>query len=313
MLTALQPSAGGRYIDGTLGAGGHAAGILEASSPDGQLLGLDLDPVAIAMAAKRLRSYGHRAQLRHGSFAVLAEFCAEEGWVSVHGILLDLGLSSMQLDDASRGFSFQLDGPLDMRFDVRLEVSADDIVNRWPEAELADTIWRYGEERASRRIARAIVRARPIHSTRALADIVSAAVGESGDRSRTKPRTWGARRRHPATRTFQALRIAVNTELEALEAALPKAVDLLAPGGRLAVIAFHSLEDRIVKRFMRTESSGCHCPPEQPVCTCGAEARLRIITRRPIRPQADEVEANPRSRSARLRAAQRLGPDQDVE
>ncbi len=313
MLSALRPSAGGRYIDGTLGAGGHAAGILEACAPDGQLLGLDRDSSALAIAGERLQAFGPRARLRHGSFAELAQISADEGWSQVQGILLDLGLSSMQLEDAARGFSFRHDGPLDMRFDPQAEISADEIVNGWDEEALADILRRYGEERASRSIAQAIVRARPIRSTQALAEVVTRAVGRSGAGRLSKRRAPAARRRHPATRTFQALRIAVNAELEALEAALPQAVELLAPSGRLAVIAFHSLEDRIVKRFIRAEVAGCRCPPELPVCTCGRKARLRALTRRPIRPEADELEANPRARSARMRVAERLGPAPETE
>ncbi len=281
-------------IDGTLGAGGHAAGWLQASSPDGVLLGLDRDPAALEVARRRLAEFGARVQLRQGSFAELAEHAAAIGWEQVSGVLLDLGVSSMQLSDASRGFSFQQDGPLDMRLDPSQELTADALVNEWSERELADIIWRYGEEPQARRVASAILRARPIHGTQQLAEIVAQAAG-------------GRRRRiHPATRTFQALRIAVNDELGALRVALPQALELLQAGGRLAVISFHSLEDRIVKRFLRQHGGGCTCPPEQPFCTCDRRAQLRELSRKPLRPDAEEVRANPRARSARLRIAMRL-------
>jgi 16S rRNA (cytosine1402-N4)-methyltransferase len=221
------------------------------------------------------------------------------GWTAVDGILLDLGVSSMQLDTPERGFSFQTGAPLDMRFDPRNPVTAASLVNTWPEAELADILYRYGEERSSRQIARAIVQARPVETTTQLAEVVLRASSSHGPYRRE--------RLHPATRTFQALRIAVNRELEAIEVVLPQAVSLLKAGGRLAVISFHSLEDRIVKQYMRRESQDCICPPRQPVCTCGHHATLVEITRHPIRPQDLEVERNPRSRSARLRVAEKIG------
>lgn len=295
VLSALQPSAGSRHIDGTIGAGGHAFGLLQASGPDGQLLGLDRVPQALRVAEHRLRLFGPRLHLRRASFALLADCAAELGWSNVQGILLDLGLSSLQLGDASRGFSFQLDGPLDMRFDPDQPTTAADLVNGLAEEDLADLLHRFGEEPRSRRVARAIVAARPILTTRHLADVVARAAG------RRRPGL------HPATRTFQALRIAVNGELEALEAALPQAVDLLAPGGRLAVISYHSLEDRLVKTFLRDESRDCLCPPGQPICTCGHRATLWLLTRRPTRPDEEEIRRNPRARSARLRVAERLG------
>jgi 16S rRNA (cytosine1402-N4)-methyltransferase len=294
VLSALRPSAGSRYIDGTLGAGGHAFGILEASSPDGLLLGIDRDPEALTHASAHLIDFGPRALLRQGSFATMASIAKGEGWAGVQGVLLDLGLSSVQLADASRGFSFQHDGPLDMRFDRSQPLSAAELVNHASEEELVDILLRYGEERRARRIARAILSARPLGSTTELAAVVANSV--HGERSRI----------HPATRTFQALRIAVNDELTALEAGLEQAVDLLGPAGRVVVIAFHSLEDRIVKGFFREESRECICPPEQPECTCHHRARLRVITRRPIRPTEEEVAQNPRSRSARMRVAERL-------
>ncbi|HET7010111.1 MAG TPA: 16S rRNA (cytosine(1402)-N(4))-methyltransferase RsmH [Anaerolineales bacterium] len=294
-LTALRPRAGGRYIDGTLGAGGHAAGLLRASSPDGELLGIDRDPAALEAAGNALAEFTGRVHLRRASFADLQPATRRQGWDEVDGILLDLGLSSLQLADSGRGFSFQREGPLDMRFDPAQELTADDIVNRWDEAELAAVLKDYGEEPHARRLARAIVAARPMRTTVDLAQAVVRAGG--GRRSHV----------HPATRVFQALRIAVNGELEALESALPQAVSVLAQEGRLAVISFHSLEDRLVKRFFQRESRDCICPPEQPVCTCGHRATLAAITRRPIRPEPEEVRRNPRARSARMRVAERLG------
>lgn len=304
IIHALRPSPACFYVDGTVGAAGHAWGILRASSPDGRLLGLDLDPQALELARTRLGSYGDRAILRQASYTSLGQQLETLGWEQVNGILLDLGLSSMQLDTPQRGFSFQAEAPLDMRFDPQNPLRASDLVNNLPEHELAQLLYRYGEESRSRQIAQALVRARPVHTTTQLAAIVASV---SGKRQRGQGRPKGAGRSiHPATRTFQALRIAVNQELEALETVLPQAVAALAPGGRLAVISFHSLEDRIVKQFFRRESQDCLCPPHQPVCTCGHKATLIEITRRPLVPQPDEIAQNPRSRSARLRVAERV-------
>jgi len=286
----LQVQRGGTYIDGTVGGGGHAQAILIGSTPGGRLLGLDRDPAALDAAGRRLASFGKRAVLRHGSFACLAELA--EGFAPADGVLLDLGLSSLQLADAARGFAFRREGPLDMRFDPTAGgPTAADLVNDLAVKELTRLLYRYGEEPQAHRVAEAIVAARPLHTTLELAEVVGRVVRR--------------RRIHPATRTFQALRIAVNGELEALEAALPQAVDLLRPGGRLVVISFHSLEDGIVKRFLRREARDCICPPEVLVCRCGHKARLRILTRRPLRPAVAEVATNPRARSARLRAAER--------
>jgi 16S rRNA (cytosine1402-N4)-methyltransferase len=290
----LQPRAGGLYVDCTVGAGGHAQGILEASNPDGKLLGLDLDPQALTLAQKRLTSFGGRVVLKQASFVTLGLQLESLGWPAVQGILLDLGVSSMQLDTPERGFSFRSEAPLDMRFDPEASITAADLVNNLPEAELADLIYHYGEERRSRAVAQAIVAARPVNTTGQLAEII-AKVTSSG-----KPGI------HPATRTFQALRIATNRELEAIEEVLPQSVKALAPGGRLAVISFHSLEDRIVKQFFRRESRECLCPPKQPQCTCGHKASLVEITRKPVRPSDTETLENPRSRSSRLRIAEKL-------
>jgi 16S rRNA (cytosine1402-N4)-methyltransferase len=278
--------------------GGHAVGILEGSSPDGRLLAMDRDPDALRISAQRLAPYGERVVLVHDSFARMGQVASQRRFASFDGILLDLGISSRQLADAERGFSFQVDGPLDMRLDPTDDVTAAMLVNELSQEELADIIYRYGEERESRRIARALVAARPIRSTGELASVVSRAIHSRAGTI------------HPATRTFQALRIAVNQELEAVATALPQALALLRPGGRLAVIAFHSLEDRIVKQFFQRESRDCLCPPEIPVCVCGHRARLDLITRKPIRPTAIEVDKNPRSRSARLRIAEKKKPVQ---
>lgn len=294
IIHSLQPQRDGRYIDATLGAGGHAWGVLQASAPGGILLGLEVDPQALELARQRLAEFGRRAILVRASYTTLGAQVAALGWDAVDGIVLDLGVSSMQLDTPGRGFSFLTEGPLDMRFDPESPVSASDLVNDLPEEDLTDILFRFGEERRSHQVARAIVSARPIATTRQLAQVVAYATrsGRAG--------------MHPATRTFQALRIAVNHELEAVEAVLPQAVAALKTGGRLAVIAFHSLEDRLVKNYLRQESQDCICPPRQPVCTCGHKASLRLVTRQPIRPAAGEIEQNPRARSARLRVAERL-------
>jgi 16S rRNA (cytosine1402-N4)-methyltransferase len=293
-LIWLRPLPGGHYIDATLGLGGHARGILEASAPDGRLLGIDRDPEALEKAQKALASYLGRVTCYLGSFSDLGAISRQAGFEAVDGILLDLGVSSMQLDNAERGFSFRTSGPLDMRMGPDAVTSAVDIINTWPEHELARIIFEYGEERHSRRVARAICAQRPFSDTVALANVVARAAGPGG-------------RIHPATRTFQALRIAVNDELEALERVLPQTLELLKPGAALVVISFHSLEDRIVKRFMLRETHDCICPPGIPVCTCGHRAAFRPGTRKPIMADAAEIARNPRSRSARLRAAIRLG------
>lgn len=294
VLHYLDVLPGGRYVDCTVGTGGHAEAVLEMASPGGLLLGLDVDAQALALARKRLERFWPDVRLVEANYRDLAAVCREYSFIPVHGVLFDLGLSSLQLAQAERGFSFQREGPLDMRFDQEQELTAFDIVNHCSEVELARIIWQYGEERQSRRIARAIVRARPIHTTRELAEVVSRAVRAPGHRL------------HPATRTFQALRIAVNRELETLEMALAQAVQVLGRGGRLVVISYHSLEDRIVKQFLQRESQDCICPPDLPKCLCGHRATLRPLTRSPVRPSEDEVRRNPRSRSALLRAAEKL-------
>lgn len=302
----LAPAVSGRdrnrhyYLDGTFGGGGHTRALLAASAPDGIVLAIDADPAAARRAAalRAEPSVGERFRFVPGNFRDLAAIARAEGVVPLDGVLLDLGLSSFQLDSPERGFAFRFDGPLDMRFDPTRGVPASELVNSLPEAELADLIWRYGEEQGSRRIARAVVQERarsPIESTALLAALVERALG--GRRGRDT---------HPATRTFQALRIATNDELRVLESAMQGAVDILAPGGRLVVIAFHSLEDRVVKRFIEHESASCICPPQLPVCVCNHVPRLQKVTRRAVRPNVDEAAANPRARSAVLRVAERL-------
>ncbi len=294
-ITWLAVRPGGRYIDGTLGGAGHALAILQASQPDGRLLGLDADPAAVARAQARLAAYGHRVTLVHASFDALESIAQRFDFAPADGIVLDLGLSSDQLADPARGFSFTSHGRLDMRFDPTRGTPAGVLVNEWDADELADLFYRYGEERASRKVAQAIVRARPIETADQLARVIEQAVGRKG------------RRIHPATRIFQALRIAVNDELGALERVLPQAVRLLRPGGRLAIITFHSLEDRLVKTFFQREARACLCPPRQPVCACGHRATLKIMTTKPVTPGTPEVRANPRARSAKLRVVERLG------
>ncbi len=295
ILQALGPKDQGFYVDGTLGAGGHAFGILEACAPTGQLLGLDVDPQALALARETLAPHEQRSTLLQRSYTSLEATLKEINWSLVNGIVLDLGASSMQFDTPERGFSFRDDAPLDMRFDPTRAQNAADIVNTYSEAELAEIIFRYGEERASRQIAKAILRERPIRTTGQLASVIKSVM----------PRKKGMRV-HPATRTFQALRIAVNDEMGAIESVLPQAMRVLAPGGRLAIISFHSLEDRLVKQYFRQESRDCLCPPKQPICTCGHKATIKEINRKPIFPDDEETARNPRARSARLRIAEKL-------
>lgn len=298
-IQALAVQPGGRYIDCTLGGGGHAAAILEHSSPGGQLLGIDADPNAINIARTRLEAYRDSTLLVNANFVDLQTVCIKYDFFPVHGILFDLGLSSLQLGDTERGFSFQHDAPLDMRLNPIQEITAADIINHYSETELSHLIRTYGEEGHSHRIARRILRERPIQTTLHLARVIEQAVGGRRDKI------------HPATKTFQALRIEVNQELEHLQAALKQAVNLLGLGGRLVVISYHSLEDRIVKRFMQQESRDCICPPGTPSCVCGHTASLRLITKKVITPSPAEVQLNPRSRSAKLRVAQRLTPQDE--
>lgn len=294
IIHAIKPQRGHKYVDATLGAGGHAWGILTGSSPDGQLLGLDVDPQALALARQRLAEFGQRAVLVQASHTTLRQQLDRLGWPQVDGILLDLGASSMQFDTPERGFSFSHDGPLDMRFDPEAVLTAADIVNTWDQRSLADVIFKYGEERRSRQVARAIVEARPVESTAELAELVAKVVGrEPGSKL------------HPATRTFQALRIAVNAELEAIERTIPQAVESLAQGGRLAVISFHSLEDRIVKNLFRDLSRELR-DETHPMAPVVRPPLTRLVHRKPVEADEDEIAENPRARSAKLRVVERL-------
>ena len=294
IMQALNVQPGGRYIDGTLGEGGHSREILRAADPGGQVLGLDADAEAITVATERLAEHGESFRAVNVNFRDVRATALQYEFVPVHGVLFDLGVSSLQLDRESRGFSFRRADPLDMRFSFDQQITAADIVNRYAESELADIIFHLGEDRAARRIARAIVRSRPILTSLELAEVIE----------KVNPRR--GKRTHPATQTFQAIRIAVNDELSALETALEQAVSLLGQGGRMAVISYHSLEDRIVKNFVRKQASDCICPPGTPVCRCAHLATLKVITRRPLIPTDAETASNPRARSAKLRVAERI-------
>ena len=299
-LLAVRP--GRRYVDCTLGLGGHSRAIAAAG---GQVLGIDLDPAALAAAGRALASWSS-VRLVRGDFSDLVSLASAHGWSAVDGILLDLGLCSLHVDDPERGFSFRSPASPDMRFDPEAPLTAADLINELTEEELAQLIRRGGEEPAARAIARAIVAHRPITSASFLAEVVAGAAGHR--------RGAGI---HPATRTFLALRLEVNQEVDRLQAVLPQTLDLLAPGGRLLVIAYHSLEDRVVKQFLQRESRDCICPAGLPDCMCGHRATLRLLTRHPERPDAAELARNRRARSARLRAAERLaahlGPSGDPD
>jgi 16S rRNA (cytosine1402-N4)-methyltransferase len=294
VLTYLAPRPGAVIVDATIGEGGHAEAILKLIAPAGRLIGFDQDIEAVLRSEERLRPFGRNVIVRQANFSALGPALDDTGVGHVDGVLFDLGVSSRQLLEPDRGFSFDRQGPLDMRMDLRQAITAAELVNTLSERELANLIYRYGEERASRRIARQIVNRRPLETTRDLVRAVEAALG------------GGRGRLHPATRTFQALRIATNAETDALASGLPQAIDRLRPGGRICVIAFHSLEDRIVKQVLGLAARGCSCPPAAPICTCGRQRTLRIITKKPVVPAPAEVHRNPRARSARLRAAERL-------
>ena len=291
---------GGIFVDATLGRAGHARAVLEAA-PGATLIGIDRDEVALDASRADLAANEERVRLARGDFKELATILERFGVAQVRGVLFDLGVSSPQLDDPSRGFSFREEGPLDMRMDTSAPLTAEQVVNHYAESDLTRVIGSYGEERFARRIARAIVAARPIPNTKMLAEIVRDAIPAA------TRRTGG----HPARRTFQAIRIEVNGELTALERVLDDVVDILEPGGRVAVLSYHSLEDRLVKNALAAEAEGCVCPPDFPICTCGAAARIRVLTKRPIRPTADEIRSNPRSSAAKLRAAERLAATAD--
>lgn len=308
-LQGLNIRPGLTYVDATVGAAGHLEAIRQKMHGQGKLIGIDKDKISLDKAAARLAD---AASFVHGDYSDIAEHLHEIGVDTVDGgILADLGVSSMQLDNPERGFSFMRDGPLDMRMDNTQKLSAATIVNEFQERELADIIYKYGEERLSRQIARRIVSKRPIHTTGELSEIIAGCIYTTrGTRGHNKNRSKGRSDRlddsHPATRTFQALRIAVNTELASLEKFLHESVKILAPGARLAVISFHSLEDRIVKQILRQYEKGCVCPPRQPVCTCGKHPELLIMTGKPVTASEKEVLANIRSRSAKLRVAEKI-------
>lgn len=298
-IELLRPEEGGLFIDGTLGLGGHSEAMLEASA-ETRVIGIDRDREALRSASERLARFGQRFQGVHADFREMARVATEMNARDVRGILVDLGVSSLQFDSAQRGFSFRHDAPLDMRMDAEGdEETAAALLAHLPEEEIARIIFEYGEERRSRRIARWIVerreRGEPITTTRELAELVARAVG------------WRkAERIHPATKTFQALRIAVNRELDGLDEFVEEAVDLLEPDGRFAAISFHSLEDRIVKQRLRRLSGHCECPPRLPVCACGASRKVEVLTRRPLTPGETEIKENARARSAKLRACRKL-------
>ncbi len=299
VLAMLAPAPGSLQIDATLGGGGHTERILEATSPDGRLLGIDADGAAIARVRARLARFGDRLVLRQANFRELGSVAPPAGFAAVDGLLFDLGLSSHQLADAERGFGIRTGGPLDMRFDATTGIPAAELIASLDANELTALFRRFGEEPRAGRIARAIVAARrtaPITTAEELASLVERVAP-------AKPQ--GRRRIHPATRVFQALRIAVNAEFESLQLALAASMDLLCPGGRLVVLSYHSLEDRIVKRFIETERKGCICPPQIPVCVCGRQPRLRPLGKS-VTPSATEVSLNPRARSARMRVAERM-------
>ena len=295
VVDALRVRPEGRYIDCNVGEGGHSLAILRAAEPSPRVLGLDLDADAIEAASRELASFGPGVVLAKANFADVAAVAREHGFLRADGVLFDLGFSSRQVETPSRGFSFSREARLDMRFDPGAGESAYEVVNTYAEAALADIIFELGEERAARRIAGAIVRNRPIETTTELARVVATA--------NRRPRRGGV---HPATRTFQALRMHVNGELENLERGLEQAIEVLDTNGRLAVISYHSLEDRLVKRALAREAADCVCPPALPQCVCEHTARLRRVSRRVVRPSPDEIRANPRGRSARMRVAEKV-------
>ena len=297
-LEGLNIKPDGIYIDGTLGGAGHSSRIVSRLTT-GKLIGIDRDPVALQAAEERLEPYKDRVTLVHSNFSEMAQVVKNLGLSGVDGILLDLGVSSPQLDDGERGFSYMADAPLDMRMDSQDALSAYTVVNSWSQEELKRILFDYGEERYAPRIAAAICRRReeaPIRTTLELVDIIRSAMPAQALREK----------QHPAKRSFQAIRIAVNDELGSVEKAMQKAIPLLNPGGRLAVITFHSLEDRIVKNAMTEASKGCTCPPSFPVCICGKKPMVKLISRKPIVASDEELEANPRSRSAKLRVCEKL-------
>ncbi len=306
-IDLLAPQPGQHFIDATLGGGGHAEEILKRTSPNGKLLAVDLDELALKAAKNNLLAFKDRVIFVRENFSKIKQIYNEQfSTYKVSGILLDLGLSSFELEDEHRGFSFQIDAPLDMRFDTRQSLTAAEIVNTWPFDKLKKVIQEYGQEALATNITKQIISIRqqkPITKTKKLVEAILLAFRNTLGSKKEVPWVGGL---HPATKTFQALRLAVNDELGNLKKSLPQCLEILEPGGRLAVISFHSLEDKLVKNFFKTESHDCLCPPDLPVCRCGHRARLKILTKKPIVPREEEIAKNPRSRSAKLRVAMNI-------
>ena len=294
ILKYLEVSSGGRYIDCTLGEGGHTKSLLEASNPGGEVLGIDADHEAIEVSKNRLEEYGERFIYDNSNFKNIKKIAMKSKFVPCHGILFDLGVSSLQLDKESRGFSFRRKAPLDMRFSINQTLTAQDVLNTFSESEISDILYQYGEERQSRKIAKLIIENRPLSNADELSDLIKKNIRQTNYK------------RNPSTKTFQALRIYINEELNSLSQALEQSLEILGVGGRMAVISYHSLEDRIVKNFFKKESKYCICPPNIPECDCGHFPKLKIITKKPVSPSQSEIEANKRSRSAKLRVVERI-------
>ncbi len=294
ILKYLEVSSGGRYIDCTLGEGGHTKSLLEASNPGGEVLGIDADHEAIEVSKNRLEEYGERFIYDNSNFKNIKKIAMKSKFVPCHGILFDLGVSSLQLDKESRGFSFRRKAPLDMRFSINQTLTAQDVLNTFSESEISDILYQYGEERQSRKIAKLIIENRPLSNADELTDLIKKNIRQTNYKI------------NPSTKTFQALRIYINEELNSLSQALEQSLEILGVGGRMAVISYHSLEDRIVKNFFKKESKYCICPPNIPECDCGHFPKLKIITKKPVSPSQSEIEANKRSRSAKLRVVERI-------
>ena len=294
ILKYLEVSSGGRYIDCTLGEGGHTKSLLEASNPGGEVLGIDADHEAIEVSKNRLEEYGERFIYDNSNFKNIKKIAMKSKFVPCHGILFDLGVSSLQLDKESRGFSFRRKAPLDMRFSINQTLTAQDVLNTFSESEISDILYQYGEERQSRKIAKLIIENRPLSNADELSDLIKKNIRQTNYKI------------NPSTKTFQALRIYINEELNSLSQALEQSLEILGVGGRMAVISYHSIEDRIVKNFFKKESKYCICPPNIPKCDCGHFPKLKIITKKPVSPSQSEIEANKRSRSAKLRVVERI-------
>ncbi len=294
ILKYLEVSSGGRYIDCTLGEGGHTKSLLEASNPGGEVLGIDADHEAIEVSKNRLEEYGERFIYDNSNFKNIKKIAMKSKFVPCHGILFDLGVSSLQLDKESRGFSFRRKAPLDMRFSINQTLTAQDVLNTFSESEISDILYQYGEERQSRKIAKLIIENRPLSNADELSDLIKKNIRQTNYKI------------NPSTKTFQALRIYINEELNSLSQALEQSLEILGVGGRMAVISYHSLEDRIVKNFFKKESKYCICPPNIPECDCEHFPKLKIVTKKPVSPSQSEIDANKRSRSAKLRVVERI-------